>query len=215
MTIDPKSFDAKAADWDTPERIARAAVAARTIRDRVTFPPGARAIDIGAGTGLLGLALLDQLAELVLADTSSGMLEVAARKIADGGLSNVQAIHFDLVADPPPAAAPFDAVISQLVLHHIEDTAAGIGAIRRLLVPGGQAVLLDLDAEDGSFHGDVGQNVHHLGFARGHVAGLASAAGFVEVHVADGGQIGGAEHSDDQYPMFLLTARAPARPGGR
>lgn len=181
MTIDPQSFDARAADWDTLERIAWAAVAARTIRDQVTFPTDARAIC----------------------------------KISEGRLANVGVVQLDLVVDPPPGGAPFDAVISQLVLHQVKDTAAGLAASRRLLVPGGQAVLLDLDAEDGSFHGDISQNVHHLGFERGYVERLASAAGFVHVDISDGGQVGGAEHTEDHHSMFVLMARAPSATVGR
>ena len=205
--LDPRSFDARAADWDTPERVARAAVAAESIRSVVTFPPGARAIDIGAGTGLLGLSLLDRLGELVLADTSDGMLEQARAKIARAGFDNVRAIHLDLIADPPPDGAPFDMVVSQLVLHHIEDTKAALSAMHRLLVPSGQIVALDLDTEDGSFHGSVGTSVHHLGFDRGELAALARSVGFVDVNVADGGLIGDAEQGEELFPMFLLTAR--------
>jgi ubiquinone/menaquinone biosynthesis C-methylase UbiE len=205
--LDPKSFDAKAPTWDTPQRVSRAAAAASAIRSAVSFPPRCRAIEIGAGTGLVGLALLDQLAELVLADTSEGMLAEARRKIAERNLDNVRVIHYDLVADPLPDWAPFDAAISQLVLHHIEDTAAGLAGFRRLLSPGGLLVALDLDAEDGSFHGTIGQGVHHLGFDRGQLARLTEAAGFSDVRVRDGVTVGGAEHDDVRYPMFLLTAR--------
>ena len=205
--LDPRSFDARAVDWDTPERIARAKVASETIRSAVEFPHGARAIDIGAGTGLLGLSLLDRLGELVLADTSEGMLEQARRKIADGGLDNVHAIHLDLIADPSPDSAPFDLVVSQLLLHHVEDTAAALSAMNRLLVPGGQLVALDLDTEDGSFHGSVGTSVHHLGFDRAELATLARSVGFVDVQVGDGGLIGDAEQGEELFPMFLLTAR--------
>jgi ubiquinone/menaquinone biosynthesis C-methylase UbiE len=204
---DPKSFDAKAPTWDTPQRLARAAAAAAAIRSAVSFPQGCRAIEIGAGTGLVGLALLDQLDELVLADTSEGMLAEARRKIAEAGLPNVRAIHFDVVADPLPDGAPFDAAISQLVLHHIEDTEAGLAGFKRLLAPGGLLVALDLDTEDGSFHGTIGQGVHHLGFDRARLARLTEAAGFSDAQVRDGGTVGGAEHDDMPYPMFLLTAR--------
>ena len=206
-SLDPKSFDAKAATWDTPQRLARASAASAAIRSAVRFPPRCRAIEIGAGTGLVGLALLDQLGELVLADTSEGMLTEARRKIAEQDLKNVRAIHFDLVADPEPDGTPFDAAISQLVLHHVEDTAAGLAGFRRLLGPGGLLVALDLDSEDGSFHGTIGQGVHHLGFDRARLARLTEAAGFTDVEVRDGGAVGGAEEEDVPYPMFLLTAR--------
>jgi ubiquinone/menaquinone biosynthesis C-methylase UbiE len=208
-SLDPRSFDARAATWDTPQRLARASAASAAIRSAIQFPPGCRAIEIGAGTGLVGLALLDQLGELVLADTSEGMLAEAQRKIAEQDLANVRAIHFDLVADPLPNGAPFDAAISQLVLHHIEDTAAGLAGFKRLLAPGGLLVALDLDAEDGSFHGMIGQGVHHLGFDRAHMARQTEAAGFTDVEVRDGGTVGGAEAEDVPYPMFLLTARRP------
>jgi ubiquinone/menaquinone biosynthesis C-methylase UbiE len=212
---EPNSFDAKAADWDTPARVRRAKRAAETIRSAVTFPPGARAIDLGAGTGLLGLALLDRLGELVLADTSVGMLEQAARKIRERHLDNVRAIRFDLLADPPPEGAPFDAAISLVVLHHLEDTSAALAAMHRLLVPGGQLVALDLDTEDGSFHGGTGQGVHHLGFDRSALAALTRAAGFDDVGVRDGGLIGDPEHDDTVYPLFLLTARRAQEAEGR
>jgi ubiquinone/menaquinone biosynthesis C-methylase UbiE len=206
-TSGPRSFDERAVYWNTPERVARARVAAETIRSAVELPPGARAIDVGAGTGLLGLALLDRLRELVLADTSDGMLEQARRKIAAGGLDNVRAVHFDLVTDPPPPGAPFDVVLSQLVLHHVEDTHAALSAMHRLLVPGGQVVALDLDSEDGSFHGSMGTSVHHLGFDRDGLAAIARSVGFHDVEVADGGLIGDAEEGSELFPMFLLTAR--------
>lgn len=205
--LDPRSFDARAVDWDTPERVARANVAAQAIRAAVTFPPGARAIDIGAGTGLLGFSLLDRLGELVLSDTSDGMLEQARRKIAAGGHDNVRAIHLDLVADPLPDGAPFDVVVSQLLLHHVEDTKAALSAMHRLLVPSGQLVALDLDTEDGSFHGSVGVSVHHRGFDRAALAALARSVGFVDVQVGDGGLIGDAGEGEQMFPMFLLTAR--------
>jgi ubiquinone/menaquinone biosynthesis C-methylase UbiE len=205
--LDPRSFDARAADWDTPDRVARAKVASAAIRGAVTFPHGARAIDIGAGTGLLGLSLLDLLGELVLADTSDGMLDQARRKIHDAGYDNVQAIHLDLIADPSPDSAPFDVVMSQLLLHHVEDTSAALSAMHRLLVPGGQLVVMDLDTEDGSFHGSVGTSVHHLGFDRDALATTARSVGFADVQVGDGGDIGDAEQGEELYPMFLLTAR--------
>ena len=50
-------FDQKAQDWDTPERQERAAAIADIIRAHVPLSRSMRAIDIGAGTGLLGLEL--------------------------------------------------------------------------------------------------------------------------------------------------------------
>jgi ubiquinone/menaquinone biosynthesis C-methylase UbiE len=198
------SFDARAADWDTPERIARAAAAAQVIRDSVPIPKGTRAIEVGAGTGLLGLALADAFGALVLADSSTGMLAEAARKVRDGGHRHVRTVHFDLVADPAPVGAPFDLVLSLLVLHHVADTAAALRAMLGLLRPGGRIVAIDLDTEDGSFHSADAPGVHHQGFDRGRLRGLAEATGFVDVAVGSGTEI---ERDGRVFPMFLLTAR--------
>src|SRR6185437_17170295 len=89
-----RTFDERAAEWDTPRRIARAKEAAETIEATIDIPPGCRAIEVGAGTGLLGLALRPRLGSLVLADTSDGMLAEADRKIRDGRLDGVRTVHF-------------------------------------------------------------------------------------------------------------------------
>jgi len=199
-----RTFDERAADWDTPRRVARAAEAAHTIEAAIDIPPGCRTIEVGAGTGLLGLALRPRLGPLVLADTSDGMLAEANRKIRDRHLDDVRAVHFDLATDAPPAGAPFDLVVSLLLLHHVKDTRAALAGMHRLLAPGGQVAAIDLDTEDGSFHSPDAEGVHHQGFDRVQLAELARDAGFADVRVGDGHPI------DDEgraYPMFLLTAR--------
>ena len=201
-----RTFDERAPDWDTPRRIARAEEAAQTIEAAIDIPPGCRTIEVGAGTGLLGLALRPRLGPLVLADTSEGMLAEANRKIRDGRLEGVRAVHFDLATDAPPPGAPFDLVVSLLLLHHVKDTRAALAGMHRLLAPGGQVAAIDLDTEDGSFHSPEAEGVHHHGFDRGRHAELARGAGFTDVRVGDGHPI---DDEGRRYPMFLLTARRP------
>lgn len=201
-----RTFDERAPEWDTSRRIARAEEAARTIQSALDIPPGCRAIEVGAGTGLLGLALRPRLGTLVLADTSEGMLAEAARKVREGGLGDVTVVPFDLASNDPPPGGPFDLVVSLLLLHHVEDTRAALAGMHRLLGPGGQVAAIDLDTEDGSFHSADAEGVHHQGFDRTRLAKLARSVGFEDVHVGDGQPI------DDEgraYPMFLLTARRP------
>lgn len=204
------TFDERAAEWDTPERIARAEAIADAFVRAVPLPPGTRAIELGAGTGLLGLAIRarvgsERLAELVLADTSAGMLEIAAGKIRDGRLAGVRTARFDLVGEPPPAGAPFDLALSLLVLHHVKDTVAALTAIRRLLRPGGRLALSDLDTEDGTFHTAEAEGIHHHGFDRARLRELAGTAGFAGVEVGTAGEM---EREGRTYPLFLLTATA-------
>ena len=199
-----RSFDERAAEWDTPRRVARAKEAAETIEAAIDIAPGCRAIEVGAGTGLLGLALRPRLGSLVLADTSDGMLAEADRKIRNDRLNDVRAVHFDLATDNPPAGGPFDLVVSLLLMHHVQDTRAALEGMHRLLAPGGQVAAIDLDTEDGSFHSPDAEGVHHHGFDRERLAELARDVGFADVRVGDGHPI---DDEGRRYPMFLLTAR--------
>ncbi len=197
------SFDERARGWDTPELRERVAAVADAIRASITLDPSIRAVDVGAGTGLLGLSLAGDVGEMVLAEQSDGMLEVAREKLAAGGPPNVTAVRFDLMADPLPAD-PFDLAVSLLVLHHLADTGAALSAIRRMLRPGGRIALADLDTEDGSFHDPDAEGIHHLGFERSDLIEIARAAGFADVEIRTASEI---ERDGRRYPLFLLLAR--------
>jgi ubiquinone/menaquinone biosynthesis C-methylase UbiE len=199
------TFDERARDWDTAERIARAAEVAKAIRAAVPLSGTERLIDVGAGTGLLGLALVDDVGSVTLADPSAGMIEVATEKLSSGDLPTVHAVHHDLIADPPPADR-FDLAVSLLVLHHIEDTAAALAGILALLAPDGRIALADLDTEDGSFHTAEAEGIHHRGFDRRKVERLATGAGFVDVATSTAMVIGD-ENGGAGFPVFLLTGR--------
>ena len=199
------TFDERARDWDTPERRQRAEEVAGAIRASVPLTLATRVIDVGAGTGLLGLALAGDVGAVVLAEPSNGMLDVARWKLAAGGPRNVTAVRLDLTSDPPPGE-PFDLAVSLLVLHHLEDTAGALGAILRLLRPGGRIALADLDTEDGSFHDADAEGIHHHGFDRDALAGQARAAGFTGVEFRTATEI---ELETERFPVFLLLARRP------
>jgi 2-polyprenyl-3-methyl-5-hydroxy-6-metoxy-1,4-benzoquinol methylase len=199
------TFDERAREWDTEERAERAVVVARAVRAAVPLSRSMHAIEIGAGTGLLGLQFAGDLGSLLLTDTSAGMLEVAAEKIRRARLESVTVRHFELVADSPPGR-DFDLVLSLLMLHHVEDTGAALRASFDLLAPGGRLAVADLDAEDGTFHDADAEGIHHLGFDRRRLTDQARTAGFVDVAFSTATEI---EKDGRVYPLFLLTARRP------
>ena len=199
------TFDERARTWDTEERRTRAEAVAEAIRAAVELTSSTRTIEVGAGTGLLGLALVDQVGELVLAEPSTGMLEVAREKIARLDRPGVSAIAFDLLADPPPTP-PFDLAISLLVLHHLPDPGVALRAILGLVAPGGRLALSDLDTEDGGFHDEEAEGVHHLGFDRDRLMSAAREVGFVDVATSTATT---SVNERGAYPLFLLTATRP------
>jgi SAM-dependent methyltransferase len=197
------TFDERARDWDTEERRERAAAVAAAIRDAVDLTSAPRTIEIGSGTGLLGLALVDDLGDLVLAEPSAGMREVAQQKIDRLGRPGVSTVPFDLLDDEPPTP-PFDLAISLLVLHHLPHTRDALAAILGLLRPGGRVAISDLDTEDGTFHDEEAEGVHFHGFDRAELERTARDVGFDDVALVTATTW---INERGEFPLFLLTAR--------
>lgn len=207
----PSPFDRLADSWDDdPARLRRAAAIGAAIMERT--PAGGTWLDYGAGTGALGLALLNHVDRLVLADSSEGMVAASQAKIAAAALQDrVRAIRVDLAAgDTIPDR--FNGVASLLALHHIADAANAIARLAGLLLPGGWLALADLDAEDGSFHRHGHSNdahrpspAHH-GFQRTDIAEWLAAAKLTEVSFSTPWR----EQADGRdYPIFLALGRLP------
>jgi tRNA (cmo5U34)-methyltransferase len=80
--------------------------------------PVRRVLDLGAGTGLMSAAVLERYpdAELVLVDGAAEMLDQARECLPVGATTTVVA---DLREALPQG--PFDAVVSALAIHHLED----------------------------------------------------------------------------------------------
>ena len=196
-------FDTRAESWDDESKIRRAEAVAAGMRRFVPLHRTMRALEYGAGTGLLAFFLRDTLGPITLADSSAGMRAVAERKIAAAEASDMRVVDLDLMRDPVPADR-YDLVFSMMTLHHVADIARGLAAFRELLNPGGHLCIADLDAEDGSFHGPE-IDVHH-GFERGALRTALSAAGFVDVRIDDCFVV---EKGSRKYPVFLARCRKP------
>lgn len=194
-------FDQAASTWDAdPQKVERARAVAAAIRARLPRTRPLRALEYGAGTGLLGLELADAFAELTLADVSAGMLDVARQKVAARGLKHVRVQTLDWLRDPAPAAR-WEVIFSLMALHHIPDTAAILERWQAALSPGGLLFICDLDAEDGSFHRYAFDG--HRGFDREALAALARQAGFQQIAFDTPYVI---QREERAYPLFLLSA---------
>jgi tRNA (cmo5U34)-methyltransferase len=117
----PAAFDAHAAGYEAPRRrlippfdaFYGTAVAALDMLGR----PPRRVLDLGAGTGMLAarVGAAHPAAELVLVDGAPAMLQEARAQLGPAVTTHVA----DLT-DPLPEG-PFDAVVSALAIHHLDD----------------------------------------------------------------------------------------------
>jgi tRNA (cmo5U34)-methyltransferase len=115
-------FAAHAADYDAQRRrlvpcfddFYGTAVGVIGMRERSI----GRVLDLGAGTGLMSAAVLARYpeAELVLVDGAAEMLEQARERLPSGSATTVVADLREALPD-----GPFDAVVSALAIHHLED----------------------------------------------------------------------------------------------
>jgi predicted TPR repeat methyltransferase len=193
-------FDGLSATWDDdPAKVERAEVVARAIRDAVPLDRSVRMLEYGAGTGLVTQALRDAVGQVTLVDTSAGMREVVEQKIATGALTDARVWDVDLDTEPAPNE-DFDLVVTVMALHHVSDEETVLARFADLLVDGGHVCIVDLEHEDGSFHG-ADFDGHH-GFDRAALAATLARVGFVDVTF---------QHCHDMvregvsYPLFLAT----------
>jgi SAM-dependent methyltransferase len=153
--------------------------------------------------------LADRVGSMVLVDTSPGMTEVAADQIMASGIGSLSAVCLDIAAEPPPGG-PFDLAVSLLMLHHVKDVEAFLGSVLSRLTAGGYLAFADVAAEDGTFHDDPDEEVHHHGFEPRHLAAMASSAGFVDVAVEEVHQMVKLRDGEPRsYGLLLLTGRVP------
>ena len=87
--------------------------------------PGAKVLDVGAGTGALSLLAAELGYEVTALDLSPGMLDKAERKATERGLDEPMTFVVGSAMEPPPG--PFDAVMERHVLWTMLDP---VGALR-------------------------------------------------------------------------------------
>lgn len=105
-----------------------------------------RVLVAGGGTGDAVLYLAEQLrntdAELTYIDVSRESMRVAQQRADVCGLANIQWLHGSLLDLPGMELPPFDYINCSGVLHHLEDPAAGMRALRSVLKERGAIALM-------------------------------------------------------------------------
>ena len=104
-----------------------------------------RVVDLGAGTGLLALALAPRVKELVAVDISERMLERLDDAAAADGVHNIEPLVADLRRLPLEDESA-TLVVSNYAFHHLDDPGKelALAEARRILRPGGRLVICDM-----------------------------------------------------------------------
>ena len=173
------------------ERGRRASIAAA---ERV----GGRILEVGVGTGI-SLPDYARTNRLVGIDISAPMLRKAQERVAEHGLTNVEALA---VMDAKHLAFPddaFDVIVAQYVITAVPDPEATLDEFARVLKPGGEIVL-----------------VNHIGAESGAAQGVRAGvrAGRAPARLASGVSVGTTDRVDGpraRHPLHRAQADAAAR----
>jgi SAM-dependent methyltransferase len=112
-------FDEYAAAYDDEQNSEEYRACASLVIDHAAVGPGDAVLDLGCGTGAIGLALAERAERVIGRDISEGMMERAREKAADRGLDNVE---FGEGSFREPAVdEPVDVVVSNFAMHHLSD----------------------------------------------------------------------------------------------
>lgn len=142
------------------------------------LPRNAVIADLGCGTGNAAEFLAPHVRTVIAVDREPAMLSAAKKRLAE--FENVDFRRGEL-DDLPLDDESIDIALVLLVLHHIDDPAAVVKEIARVLKPNGMVMIVDMTAHDRDSYRHTMGHVH-LGFEQKTVEDWARNAGLDEVN---------------------------------
>jgi ArsR family transcriptional regulator len=137
--------------------------------------------DLGAGEGLLSQLLARRARQVWCIDNSERMVEVGTELAAKNGLDNL-AYKLGDIEQVPLAERSVDLAILSQALHHARHPQRAVDEACRILRPGGQLLVLDLNEHTFEKARELYADVW-LGFKESALHGFLKKAGFTKVEV--------------------------------
>ena len=143
--------------------------------------PSITVADLGAGEGLLSQLLARRAAQVWCIDNSPRMVEVGTELAKKNGLHNLAYKLGDIEQVPLPDRS-VDLVILSQALHHAQHPQRAVDEAFRILKPGGQVLVLDLNEHTFEKTRELYADVW-LGFKESALHSFLKKAGFTKVEV--------------------------------
>jgi len=196
------SFDARAREWDKDKmHMERSVAIAAELEKMIPINHSMKALEYGAGTGILSFLLQDRFSEITLMDSSQEMIKICVEKAEYHQTNHIVPLWFDL--EHGKYDGKFDIIYNQMVLHHVNGFESILSTFYSLLNPGGYLAVADLFPEDGSFHG-VDVKVH-LGFDPKNLTSILKHIGFKNIEYKTCFEL--KRDSGKIFPIFLLVGQ--------
>jgi ArsR family transcriptional regulator len=100
--------------------------------------------DLGAGEGMISLLLARRARHVWCIDSSPAMVEVGSRLASEHGIDNLE-YKLGEIEHVPLADASVDLALLSQALHHAQKPSQALREAHRILRPGGQIIILDLN----------------------------------------------------------------------
>ena len=141
--------DMRGADWDKVfARQAKRADLVPEWLDAIALRSGERVLEVGCGPGFVTLMLAERVGPTGLVhavDPSNDALDNLARRQGERGFENIRRIVADATTLADDLQA--DAALATMVLHHVDDPAALVANVARLLRPGARLLVAEFDPD--------------------------------------------------------------------
>jgi len=160
--------------------------------------------DLGAGEGMISQLLARRARQVWCIDNSPRMVEVGTELARKNALDNLTYKLGDL-EQVPLADQSVDLAILSQALHHAQHPQAALHEAHRILRPGGQVLILDLNEHTFEKARELYADVW-LGFRESTLLGFLKKAGFTKVEVA-----AVAKETVEPYFETMLAAGVKAR----
>jgi ubiquinone/menaquinone biosynthesis C-methylase UbiE len=208
-------FDDQAKEWDdNPDMFLRAKKFANEIMTIIGTNKNKKALEFGCGTGVLSFELKDTFQNIILVDTSKGMIDVLKLKIEAQGINNFKPLCIDLLQNTNNINN-IDVIYTLMTLHHISDLDRAFTVFNDIINTHGYLCIADLVEEDGTFHDPELNFEGHCGFNKEALTEKLDEYGFKVIYYSVPYTIEKQSNSENllkKYPLFLMIAKKATNP---